>query len=133
MQKKLIFKLLVLACLLAGCGEKFDYRNKYAGTFDFTYHYHFQWVGGTINEFKVERDTVYVDERAEKIQFRVDGSFHRLIVDKHGDLYSIDVDGLANEKVGSYDKTEDEITFIGEKVQLNNSFDNYLVSATRVD
>jgi hypothetical protein len=125
------YLLLPLVLLLHGCGEKFDYRERYAGTFDFTYHYYQRSVFGITEEDRVFRTDILVDTRDEKIQFKWGTHFFRLIVDKKGALFTIDKFGLADEKVGMYSTDEDRIYFFGQKLPLEQF--EYLISAERVE
>jgi hypothetical protein len=125
------YLLLPLVLLLNSCGEKFDYRERYAGTFDFTYHFYHRSVFGIFEEDRVFRNDILVDTRDEKIQFRWGTHFFRLIVDRKGSIFAINKYGLAGEKVGMYSTYEDRIYFFAQKLPLEQF--QYLISAERVE
>jgi hypothetical protein len=130
MNKKLPLLLLLIGMLLVGCGEKFDYRYPFTGTFEFTYVELAYYQNYPYFVSRTETSTIEIDPEKHLITFDMFSSSFDLYLDRDDKLFLADVNGNAGLLVGKY-VDEDNIDFYDNSFSLG-SINEYFDKATRV-
>ena len=121
-----IFSLIVLISALIGCEKKlFDYRNKYLGDYQITYHYSYWQMGGVTGDTTITYNGQinYGDKGKIKIDW-YDGSEYEFEVSKDGGITK------CNSSLGTIDKNNFELTFTDDLCSPGPLGANYTISLT---
>lgn len=124
--KKLITitSFLILAISLPGCKRKlFDYRNKYLGNYQITYHYNYWEMGGVTKDTTItyNGEVRYGSKGEVKIDW-YDGSEYTFNVSKKGAV------SKCNQSIGTMDRKQFELSFTDDVCGTGPMGANYTVT-----
>lgn len=119
-----ITSLLILTASLPGCKRKlFDYRNKYLGDYQITYHYNYWEMGGITKDTTItySGEVRYGSKGEIKIDW-YDGSEYAFKVSKKGAI------SKCNQSIGTMDRHHFELSFTDDLCGTGPMGANYTVT-----
>lgn len=119
-----ITSFLILAISLPGCKRKlFDYRNKYLGEYQITYHYNYWEMGGITKDTTItySGEVRYGGKEEIKIDW-YDGSEYTFNISKKGSL------SKCNKSIGTMERKQFELSFTDDVCGTGPMGANYTVT-----
>lgn len=121
---RIILTIIVLFSTLTNCEKKlFDYRNKYLGDYQITYHYSYWQMGGATGDTTITYtgQINYGDKGSIKIDW-YDGSDNEFEVSKDGEITK------CNSSLGTIDKNNFSLSFTDDLCSPGPLGANYTIT-----